>query len=89
MLWFSCGKIVPTAENELDFFVHMEAADDRHVVEESWRAALMAMEAAGGDVCLPQEEIARLREEVARQAALIEMLEASGSPKPGSDRRRG
>ncbi len=76
MLWFSCGKIVPTAENELDFFVHMVAADDRDTVEESWRAALTAQEAAaGGAACLPQEEIARLREEVARQAARMEELE--------------
>jgi hypothetical protein len=40
MIWFSFAKIHATARNELDFFVHLQAADDPVLIEQSWRDAV-------------------------------------------------
>jgi hypothetical protein len=70
LIWFAFEKMIPTAEDTLDFCVHARAADDRRIIEASWRDALGALEAAELRApVLPQDEPARLQDQIRLQAA--------------------
>ena len=76
LIWFAFEKIYPTEERALEFTVHLTAADDRHIIEESFRQALTALVASEQHApFLPQDEPARLREQIAAQQRRIEALE--------------
>jgi hypothetical protein len=62
MIWFECERLYSTQRGELDFFVHMVAADDRTRIQQSWRAATVGRARA-----LPQDDVATLREEIIRR----------------------
>ncbi len=77
MIWFACERMYETVEGELDFFVHLSAADDMNAIVESWRQAERALMHAGEDGrCLPQEELRVLRDVVRRQAVQLEAVRA-------------
>jgi ubiquinone/menaquinone biosynthesis C-methylase UbiE len=75
MIWFECRRIFTTVEGEIDFFVHMGAADDRSSIARSWQAACDSMtRIALNERHLPQSEACVLRNTIKRQDMLLEQL---------------
>jgi hypothetical protein len=76
MIWLECKRVYATDEGDLDFFVHIEAADDMPAIIASWRDAQFELDAAMQErPFLPQDDLAAHRAVIGRQAQRIATLE--------------